>query len=293
MLRPTKKIKPKPVAAEEEGEAEEELMAMKGGRPVRHQPAISNEAALQLKLQQLTNGADPEDDDKAWLDCLVVTAPEPLGVEDAEDDLKRELAFYNQALSAVKVAQGRMDRLGIPYRRPDDYFAEMTKSDKHMERVKRKIIGEQESIKAADERRKQRTAKKFGKAVQVAKMQERAQQKKRSIAEVTNARKKGIKLDNKFDGFDIGIDEPASKRHASGSAVVSKRERADQRFGKKQRKDKRNSAESSGDMSYFNGRRGGKGGGKGKGAGGRGGEGRGRAGGRGRPGKEARRKARA
>ncbi|EOD04468.1 hypothetical protein EMIHUDRAFT_45214, partial [Emiliania huxleyi CCMP1516] len=129
-------------------------------------------------------------DDAAWLDCLVVTAPEPLGVEDAEDDLKRELAFYNQALGAVKVAQARMDRLGVPYRRPDDYFAEMSKSDKHMERVKRKIIGEQQAIAGAEQRRKQRTAKKFGKAVQVAKTQERAQQRKREIASVTSARKK-------------------------------------------------------------------------------------------------------
>ena len=38
----------------------------------------------------------------------------------------------------------------------------MSKSDKHMERVKRKIIGEQQAIAGAEQRRKQRTAKKFG-----------------------------------------------------------------------------------------------------------------------------------
>ena len=43
---------------------------------------------------------------------------------------------YNQALDAVKVAEERFERLGVPHVRPDDYFAEMIKSDKHMTKVR-------------------------------------------------------------------------------------------------------------------------------------------------------------
>ena len=72
--------------------------------PPTPRASSSNEAALLLKLEQLTGGVDPEKSDETWVESLVVTAPEPLHLDDPDDDLKRELAFYNQALSAVRVA---------------------------------------------------------------------------------------------------------------------------------------------------------------------------------------------
>eukprot|EP00966_Prymnesium_polylepis_P118266 2734363-Prymnesium_polylepis.1 len=110
---------------------EAELLALQGGKRKKE---YVNEGALELKLKQLTEHANP-DPDKAWLETLAVTSTERLELDDAEDDLKRELAFYNQALSAVKVAQTRLEKLGVPHVRPDDYFAEMVKSDKHMLKV--------------------------------------------------------------------------------------------------------------------------------------------------------------
>lgn len=53
----------------------------------------SNEAALLLKLKELTGGIDPEATDEAWLETLVVTSAEPLACDDPQDDLKRELAL--------------------------------------------------------------------------------------------------------------------------------------------------------------------------------------------------------
>ena len=70
---------------------------------------------------------------------------------------------YNQALSAVRVAQERFERIGVPHVRPDDYFAEMVKTDKHMLKVKRRMLQEQSDLAAAEERRKQKSNKKFGK----------------------------------------------------------------------------------------------------------------------------------
>jgi hypothetical protein len=55
--------------------------------------SVSNEAALLLKLNELTGGIDPESTDEAWIESLVVTSDEPLRIDDADDDLKRELAL--------------------------------------------------------------------------------------------------------------------------------------------------------------------------------------------------------
>ena len=44
----------------------------------------SNDAALRLKLEELTGGVDPEADDKAWVEALVVTSDKPLACDDPE-----------------------------------------------------------------------------------------------------------------------------------------------------------------------------------------------------------------
>ena len=48
---------------------------------------------------------------------------------DVHDDLKREVAFYNSALEAVHMARSQCKKAGIPFSRPDDFFAEMVKTD--------------------------------------------------------------------------------------------------------------------------------------------------------------------
>jgi hypothetical protein len=74
-------------------------------------------------------------------------------VDDAQDDLKREMSFYAASLNAVLWAQAECDKLNIPHKvlwrvlwrvtwlcdallqRPDDFMAEMAKSDEHMQKV--------------------------------------------------------------------------------------------------------------------------------------------------------------
>lgn len=50
-------------------------------------------------------------------------------VVDIHDDLKREVAFYDLALAAVARAREQCGTAKIPFTRPDDYFAEMVKTD--------------------------------------------------------------------------------------------------------------------------------------------------------------------
>lgn len=51
------------------------------------------------------------------------------------DDLQRETLFYRQAQSAIIEGLARLKTLGIPTKRPEDYFAQMAKSDDHMLKV--------------------------------------------------------------------------------------------------------------------------------------------------------------
>jgi len=98
-------------------EAEEEALAL--GLPQAKGAGLTanftNDAALRLKLEQLTGGVDTDADTTAWVETLTVTA-QRLPVLDAQDDLKRDLAFYNQTLSAIRdVAAPRLRRCGVQY----------------------------------------------------------------------------------------------------------------------------------------------------------------------------------
>ena len=64
-----------------------------------------------------------------------------------------------------------------PFKRPDDYFAEMVKSDEHMARVRQRLLDQTASIKASDEAKRQRNLKKFGTKVLVEKRLERERDK--------------------------------------------------------------------------------------------------------------------
>lgn len=45
------------------------------------------------------------------------------------------MCSYRQAQAAVVKGIERLHKLGIPTKRPEDYFAEMAKSDEHMKKV--------------------------------------------------------------------------------------------------------------------------------------------------------------
>lgn len=113
-----------------------------------------------------------------------ITTSLPVKIEDVSDDLNRELAFYAQSLSAVQEARKKLKEEGVPFTRPTDYFAEMVKADEHMAKIKAKLIDQAASKKASAEARKQRDLKKFGKQVQVAKIQERDKERKQTMEKI-------------------------------------------------------------------------------------------------------------
>ena len=158
----------------------ESLASEDKGDVIPHQRlTINNTAAL---LRSLKSFALPST--LPFSATQSVTSTEPVQIKDVEDDLTRELAFYKQSLDAVKEGRERLRKEGVPFARPADYFAEMVKSEEQMGKVRQKMVDEAARKKASSDARRQRDLKKFGKAVQVAKLQERDKAKRDTLDKI-------------------------------------------------------------------------------------------------------------
>lgn len=113
-----------------------------------------------------------------------IVTSEPVAITDVNDDLTRELAFYKQCLNAANQGRKLLLEEGVNFSRPIDYFAEMVKSDEHMGKIKQKMVDEAANKKAVADARKQRDLKRFGKQVQVAKLQERDREKRETLDKI-------------------------------------------------------------------------------------------------------------
>jgi rRNA-processing protein EBP2 len=159
----------------------ESLNEEETGDVIPHQRlTVNNTSALLQALKSITLPTSK----LPFSEHQIVNSSVPNGIADVNDDLSRELAFYKQSLNAAKVARTLLKKEGVPFTRPADYFAEMVKSDEHMGIIKKKMIDEAASKKAAAEARKQRDLKKFGKQVQVAKLQERDKAKRETLEKI-------------------------------------------------------------------------------------------------------------
>ncbi|KAI9666824.1 MAG: rRNA-processing protein and EBNA1-binding protein ebp2 [Trizodia sp. TS-e1964] len=227
---------------------------------------INNKPALLKALQSI--GISTAQLPFSEHQCL--STAEPVSIPDIDDDLNRELAFYKQSLAAVKEGRVLLKKEGLPFSRPTDYFAEMVKSDDHMDRIKHKMIDEAASKKAAAEARKQRDLKKFGKQVQVAKLQERDKAKRETMDKIKVLKRKRQGADTgdaeEADLFDVVLDDAAKgdkrsreTRGAGGGAKArpGKRQKKDEKFGfgGKKRFAKSGDAVSSGDLRGFSARK--------------------------------------
>ncbi len=106
---------------------------------------------------------------------------------------------YTQVKDTVTMAINKLESEGIPWRRPDDYFAEMLKTDEHMLRVKDKLLGEKARVEKSNEMRKQRESKKFAKKVQQEKLASRDKQKKEDLDAIKKWRKQHGGEGEEFD----------------------------------------------------------------------------------------------
>lgn len=120
-------------AASDSSDAEDDIAAQRKAEMKKMQKtSTANSKALRVVADELSAGHSTMD----WSETFTVVPTNPLPFSgaggnalDVHDDLKREVAFYNTAMEGVIEARALCERSGIPFRRPDDFFAEMVKTD--------------------------------------------------------------------------------------------------------------------------------------------------------------------
>ncbi|XP_015725403.1 probable rRNA-processing protein EBP2 [Coturnix japonica] len=261
------------------GELKPGLNVVLEGQPKKHNDVVrggrrdgtggsGDGAALRPERDGLKQCLSDFKQQLAWVERLDVTldpiadAVESVSQSDAnkdavdpENDFQREMSFYRQAQAAVLEALPRLRKLHVPTRRPDDYFAEMAKSDQQMQKIRQKLKSKQEAMEKSEKAKQLRAMRKYGKKVQIEILQRRQKEKKNML----NAVKKYQKgLTDKLDFLDE--EQTSSQGNKKGGAnrrvkkgPNAKRRYKDQKFGfgGKKKGSKWNTKDSFNDVSSF------------------------------------------
>ncbi|XP_014276040.1 probable rRNA-processing protein EBP2 homolog [Halyomorpha halys] len=191
--------------------------------------------------------------DLPWIERLDITndqaalAPElALQIRDEEkghnplvyDELKRESVFYRQAQNAALKVLPKLKQLGLRTERPGDYFAEMAKSDQHMQKVKGEAIKKKLMMERIEKLREIRAQKKVQKALHAQAKVAKVQTKKQMLDEVKKYRKGETKS--------LAFLEPGYKAKPKANKAIIKRNHKNAKFGHggKKRGLKRNTRDS-------------------------------------------------
>ncbi|CCJ28609.1 unnamed protein product [Pneumocystis jirovecii] len=213
--------------------------------PIYQKLTINNKEALNAALSSI------EIPKTRFTDHQIVTSKKPIEIKDIHDDFARELAFYKQGIEAATWGRHAILSEGAPFSRPLDYFAEMLKSDEHMQKIKDKLVQKETEKKAIESSKKQRELKKIGKMVQIAKIQKRQQEKKEALDKIKNLKRK--KRGNEELTIDDDFDVALEKANTSQKQKTAKRQKKDEKYGYggKKKYKKSNDAKSTNDMFEF------------------------------------------
>uniref|UniRef100_A0AAF5CZY4 Uncharacterized protein n=1 Tax=Strongyloides stercoralis TaxID=6248 RepID=A0AAF5CZY4_STRER len=136
-----------------------------------------------------------KDNSLPWIESMDVSVPrDELTLEDIDDDFKREMVFYNQAVAGAQIAINKLKKLNIPVFRPPDYLAEMAKSKEHMDKVKNRLdeIKKQEDLQKTI--RRLREEKKFAAKIQKKRKMEQMIEKHKEKKEMDKLKRKSLKF---------------------------------------------------------------------------------------------------
>lgn len=168
------------------------------------------------------------------------------------NDFKRETMFHRQAQSAVVEGIARLKSLNISTKRPDDYYAEMAKTDAHMQKVKENLTKKQLEAQRSEKVRQLRQQRKVAKQMQVeATLKKHAE--KRKLNEEVKKYRKGMRNDLDFlDDKKKQTPKAKDGQHISKRAM-EKRNSKNKKFGfgGKKRGIKKNTKDSASDVSEY------------------------------------------
>ncbi|XP_029158762.1 probable rRNA-processing protein EBP2 homolog isoform X2 [Nylanderia fulva] len=167
------------------------------------------------------------------------------------NDFRRETMFHRQAQGAVMDGIARLKKLGIPTFRPNDYFAEMAKSDDHMQKVRENLMKKQVIAQRSEKVRQLRQQKKVAKQMQVEATLKKHAEKKKMLEEVKKYRK-GVRQDLDFLEDKKKPQNKQLHRKMNPKAQMKAKSKADKYgYGGKKRRSKWNTRSSSADVSEY------------------------------------------
>ncbi|CAL1544258.1 unnamed protein product [Lymnaea stagnalis] len=221
---------------------------------------LNNKEGLKDKFKEFSL------DSLKWIERLELTNdPAPtLGINETDgdklqnDDFNRELTFYKQAQATVLEGLARLAKLSVPTKRPEDYFAEMAKSDDHMKKVRAKLLEKKTSLEKSEKAKKLREMKKYGKKAQQEVLQKRQKEKKEMLESVKKFRKGQI---DKINLFDEPIErQPKQQQQLKGKQQFTPNKRREFKnkkfgFGGQKKRSKYNTADSAADLRDFSARK--------------------------------------
>jgi len=151
--------------------------------------------------------------------------------DDVHNDFQREMKFYRQAQATVLEVLPRLQSMGVPTKRPEDYFAQMAKSDEHMQKIREKLVSKQVAEERLEKVKKLREMKKFGKKVQIEVQQKRQKEKKEMLDQVKKFRKGQADSIDFLDDKEGEQRPPRGKKAGGQGSTAERRKFKDKKFG--------------------------------------------------------------
>jgi rRNA-processing protein EBP2 len=160
---------------------------------------------------------------------------------DIKLEIQREAQFFNAALANSKQVLIALENLGVKLERPKDFYAEMFKSDAHMEKVANRIEREKKRIEDFETKKKQKQNVKFHKRLKHKRQLEAAKEKKEGLKQIekwkqrirkgdTNAELKFKESNSKgYHGF---VNQKTRKRGNKGKKRLGKSRRISKKIAK-------------------------------------------------------------
>jgi rRNA-processing protein EBP2 len=177
---------------------EEELSDLEGEFVQQEQDDIkfvNEEEALENHCQKIKNDFQKlmKNKDIPWIETMDLVSDSTVDSNlNIDDDIKREVIFYNLTLQNAVRGIIKLKEQGEKLNRPGDFFAEMVKSDNQMGRIKKQIITEQQRIKKFEEKKNKIQNIKFAKAMKDSQQKQKSDYKKKTKEAIEGWKKRII-----------------------------------------------------------------------------------------------------
>ena len=131
------------------------------------------------------------------------------------------ISSYNATRENVMKGMEFLVQSRVPISRPDDFLAEMLKSDSHMAGVKSRLLRQQAKIKSFEEKKQRAENKKFHKAIKDFKMKAKHAEKRQNLEQIQKLKKRvKEKGDVDQEEFEKIMKGPDSGKRKSKQSVI-------------------------------------------------------------------------